>query len=337
MHVLVIGPGAVGVTYGLLFEKTGHTVYFQSRRVDSLEKLTVYFQELEQHETITNPQIHCQPSQFFSPPTLDLIIIALKTTENHLLENILSRHTFDDKTIFLVLQNGIGNEEHLANIVPNNPIICGVTNVAAVKTKPHFVNVTRLGVLKLAPLKGGDGQALTQIEDALSASRINANLSRQPNHKQIRFEKLLWNIPFNSLATLCRVPASHLVLEANAQRFVRHLMLEVIQIAASDGILIAPDNINRLLEATIALGEYHPSMYTDFVHGRPIESEYIIQNALNIAIKNHVDTPLLRWINQQLSITPLPEIPMTALNYDNLDNGTHIRAHATLSARNSQS
>ena len=316
MHVLVIGPGALGQTYGLLLEKSGHSVYFQSRQVQTnTEKpLTVHFPEFKRTETIKNPKIHPEPSQFFSAPALDLIIISIKTTENHLLKTLLSKHTLSPNTIIFIPQNGIGNEEYVANLLPNSPIVAGVTDIAAVREDTHTVTVKRLGLLKLAPFKSQDAAALTQIENAFSTSPVQVNISKRDNHKQIRWEKLLWNIPFNSLCTLCRMPASHLLLNDESKAFVQHLMLEIIHIAKSDGVEIKPSAIDTLFEATIALGEYRPSMYTHFLNNQAIESEYIIKNALRIAEKNQVDTPRLKFINQCIHTHPLMRLHELNLN-----------------------
>ncbi len=315
MHILVIGPGAVGMTYGLLLEKAGHTVYFQSRKTPSVEKsLTIYFEERNQTETIPKPHIHPEPTQFFRSPALDLIIISLKTTENYLLENLLSKHTITPNTIILVVQNGIGNEETLAKLLPAQSTIAGVTDIAAFRESSHKVTVKRLGLLKLAPLNPNNTAACDAVEAALLQPYIPVNISKRTHHKQIRWEKLLWNIPFNSLSTLCRVPASHLLLNKRSEAFVRALMLEVIHIAANDGAHIPIESIETLFNATLKLGDYYPSMYTDFLNGRPIESEYILQNALTIAETQGVDTPILRFINTEIQKVPIPALALDMLD-----------------------
>ncbi len=313
MHVLVIGPGAVGLAFGVLAEKSGHTVYFQSRQAAEGD-VQIHFPEFNQTETLNSPNIHPEPSQFFKPPALDVIIISLKTTENHLLETLLAQHTITSNTVVLILQNGIGNEEFVASLLPNNPIVASVTDIAAVRDDVRTVTVKRLGLLKLAPLREAQRDAIQQIKALFANAPVSVAIAERDSHKQIRWEKLLWNIPFNSLSTLCRVPASHLLANESSEAFVRSLMLEVIQIAKSHGAHIEPSAIDTLFAATRKLGEYKPSMYTHFLNGQALESEYIIQNALNIAERNHVDTPHLSFVSECIHRQPIPELSANDLS-----------------------
>ncbi len=327
MQVLVIGPGSLGATYGVLLQKAGHDVYFKSRENTyfspaSTQELRIYFKKYERYETLTHPIMHANPFEFFISTPLDIVIVALKTTENHVLEYILPRYVTQPETIILVLQNGIGNEEHIARILPENPIVCAVTTIAATRNDQREVYVQRVGTFKIAPYNTNAEAACFTVIDAFDASPIPLNIEPYRSHKQIRWEKLMWNIPFNSLSTLCRISSNHLIAHPTQETFVRHLMQEIIQIAAFEGAIIPESMINDLLEATRVLGDYHPSMYEDFLHERPLEHVYIIQNAKAIAAKHTLHTPLLDFIEAQIQISPLPEISLEALDCACFDEKT---------------
>ncbi|MET0099471.1 2-dehydropantoate 2-reductase N-terminal domain-containing protein, partial [Limnospira platensis] len=109
----VIGTGALGGFYGAKLQKSGLDVHFLlrsdydwvSQHGLQIESVWGDFQ-LPQVPAYNNPQ---------KMPPCDVVIVAIKSTENHLLPQILPPVLKPDGVV-LVLQNGLGIEPEIAEI-----------------------------------------------------------------------------------------------------------------------------------------------------------------------------------------------------------------------------
>ena len=71
-------------------------------------------------------------------PKCDVIIIGLKTTQNHLLIELLPP-LLKENTVVLLLQNGLGAEPEIAKIVGEDRLIGGVCNLASNKVSSGYI------------------------------------------------------------------------------------------------------------------------------------------------------------------------------------------------------
>ncbi len=65
-------------------------------------------------------------------PRCDVVAIALKTTQNHLLPQLLPKVVKDDGVV-LVLQNGLGVEDEVTEIVGSHRVIGGLCFICSNK------------------------------------------------------------------------------------------------------------------------------------------------------------------------------------------------------------
>src|SRR5688572_19775745 len=110
-RIAVVGAGAVGCYYGGLLARAGCDVHFLMRSYLAVVRahgLTIR----SRGETMRVDEVHAAASTDEIGPC-DLVIIALKATANAALETHLAPLLRTD-TMLLTLQNGLGNEEFLA-------------------------------------------------------------------------------------------------------------------------------------------------------------------------------------------------------------------------------
>ena len=112
------------------------------------------------------------------------------------------------------------------------------------------------------------------------------------NVQTARWRKLLWNVPFNPVSVLAGgADTGWLCDGAEREKLCRDLMDEVIAAAASEGIVIAPEEADAMMAYTRSLNPYNSSMLQDHLAGRPLEVEAILGNPLRIALHNGVSVP----------------------------------------------
>lgn len=302
LRYCVLGTGALGGFYGGLMAKRGLDIHFllhsdfehvvkHGLRVDSklgdfvLPKINAY----------AKPQ---------DMPKCDVAIIGLKSTQNHLLEDLLKPILRDD-SIVLVLQNGLNVEQTARGIVGPNRVAGGCCFLCSNKVGPGHIRHLDYGRIVFGAYRGIDGsdpgpspQMLQGVLQDMVASGIEAYLTEDlPTTK---WKKLMWNIPFNGLSVLLNASTDAIMNDPDSRLLARRISEEVRQIALAAGSSIEPGYVDWVIDHTDDMVPYDSSMRLDYLNGRAIEVEAIYGNALQEAQRCGFAAPIVMTMYQQL-------------------------------------
>ncbi|MGZ5043532.1 MAG: ketopantoate reductase family protein, partial [Methylobacter sp.] len=97
-----------------------------------------------------------------------------------------------------------------------------------------------------------------------------------------RWQKCVWNAPFNPLSVLSGGLPTLDILQSQ-ESFVRSIMQEICDIAAASRHPLPSDIVDINIEHTYAMPPYKTSMLLDYESGQPMETEAILGNALRAA------------------------------------------------------
>ena len=281
MRVGVIGAGALGLYYGALLQRGGHDVHFLMRRdfqAVSSKGLEVISPQGDFH--LADVRAY-QNSREIGP--VDLVLVGLKACANDQLVE-LTRPLVASETTILTLQNGLGNEEVLATAFDRQQIVGGVAFLCCNRGEPGTVHHLDQGSIRIAEFAGGPSDRVEQLSATFSQAGIPceacADLTR------IRWEKLVWNIPFNGLCALTGLPTDRLLDCPETRQLIAELMQEVIDAANRQDLsqpLAGPPFIERMLQVTAGMGAYRPSMMIDRQQAAPLELDAIYRIPLERA------------------------------------------------------
>ena len=110
----ILGTGALGGYYGACLQRAGLDVHFLLH--SDYEHVCQHGLVIESPDgNFTLPHVNAYSNVAKMPPC-DVVVVALKTTQNYLLPEMLPAVVKDDGVV-LVLQNGLGIEEEVARIV----------------------------------------------------------------------------------------------------------------------------------------------------------------------------------------------------------------------------
>ena len=286
----VLGAGAVGCFYGLKLQNIGIYTEFQSRNMykSSIKKIKVksiwgdFESQIKVHET---------------PHTMkksDLVIVSTKVTQfdaDLLTIKEYLKLVSHEKTIVLFLQNGINFEENIQISFPNKPIIGGLAFTCINRVTLDEIHHIDYGKVKIGSNLKNFDHAAHNVVELFQNSGIETEYL--PNLRFGRYEKLLWNIPFNSLSVLFKSKTDLLVNEGTTLELAKNLMNDVYKIARKDKILITKKMIKDMLIRTIKMKPYKTSMLLDYEAGRELEIESILGEPLRIAQKLKVKVPYI--------------------------------------------
>ncbi len=288
MKVAIVGAGALGLYYGALLQKSGVETHFLLRRDYAAVKadgLRVYSINGDFHL----PQVHAWRSPAEIGP-VDLVIVGLKTFANNSYYELIAP-LLKKETRILTLQNGLGNEEMLADLFGAERIIGGVAFLCSNRGTPGTVHHLGAGRIVLGEFISMDGRRLEQLAELFTTAGVDCKTTA--DLKRARWEKLVWNIPFNGLSALLQQSVDKLLAVAATRTLVREIMLEVIKAANVQGLKQPiPDKFaDSMIDFTDNMGEYRPSMQIDREEGRELEIGSIFRNPLTSGAEKRIEMP----------------------------------------------
>lgn len=299
-HFAIIGTGAVGGYYGALLQQAGFDTHFL---------LHSDYDHVHQHGLIVespNGNTHLPKIKAYNNPKkmprCDVVVVALKTTANHLLPDILP-HIVKDDGIVLTLQNGLGSEEQVADIVGADRVIGGLCFLCSSKIAPGHIRHLDYGLITLGEYRAdGLPDGITPRLEQLGADMQSAGISIQLIEDLLlaRWKKLVWNIPFNGLSVVRNSMTDVLVKDPETRALCETLMSEVATGSAACARPIELAFIERMMMDTEKMAPYATSMKLDFDRGKPMEIESIYGNPLRAAKTKGIAMPETEKLYHQL-------------------------------------
>jgi 2-dehydropantoate 2-reductase len=297
--IAVIGAGAVGGYYGARLAQHGHNVHLLTHTdCNHIRRSGMTIQSQDGDFSLSPDQINVydDPRQI---PKADLVLVTLKTTANaHLRELILP--VLKPDSIILTLQNGLGNEELLAELFGQERILGGMAFVCINRPNPGKILHTDHGVIRLGEPFGIASDRASKIADLFNTSHVKCEVLDDLTFG--RWDKLIWNVPFNGLGAALDLTTDQIIGNEHGLNLVRHLMQEVIAAAQPLGVRFALTVIEEKIKHTQTMGAYKTSMQIDRHMGRPMEVEAIIGSPLKLARKMSVPTPCIQMLYDTLSL-----------------------------------
>jgi 2-dehydropantoate 2-reductase len=311
MKIAVVGCGAIGSFYGARLCQGGHETHFLLRSdYEVVRRDGVRIKSVDGDFEV-RPLCANAPEQI---GVADLVLIGLKTTANDQLRKLLSP-LVGPETLVVTLQNGLGNEEKLAEVLGPENILCGLCFVCLNRVSPGVIHHTAHGLVVLGEFGRVAGERTHRLVESFKAARIPCRLT--DDMASAHWEKLVWNIPFNGLGVAAAAgyealvpgapmpdvrphskrstwPTDVLLADARWTDLLRELMVEVIAAARAQGhpleMRLADENIER----TRVMGSYRASTLLDFEKGLPLELESLFKEPLRRAQSGGISMPRLK-------------------------------------------
>jgi 2-dehydropantoate 2-reductase len=300
MKIAVIGAGALGLYYGALLQRAGQDVRFLLRRD--------YQNISRQGLKVTSPKGDFHLAQVKGSREVaelgevDLVLVGLKTIANDRLIELVAPLMKED-TAVLTLQNGLGNEDLLATAFGPEKVLGGIAFLCSNRGEPGSVHHLGEGRIRLGEFAGGLSDRALAVAKMFNEAEVPCEAVADLN--KARWEKLVWNIPFNGLCALTGKDVTQLLDHGPSRAEIIAIMQEVIA-AANQQELSSPIEaepfISRMIAATEKMAHYRPSMMIDRLEGRPLELAAIYGEPLSRAARKGAAMPKVGLLHALLSL-----------------------------------
>ncbi len=296
----IVGTGALGGFYGAKLQKAGFEVNFLLRSdYDRVKKHGLIVESPEGDFTLSQVRAYHDAHKM---PKCDVVIVALKTTQNHLLPKILPG-LLKDNGVVLVLQNGLDIEPEVAKIVGAERVIGGLCFLCSYKIGPGHICHLDYGTITL-------GEYSEDYNPPKITNRLNL-IANDFKHAKVpikvsedlllsRWKKLVWNIPYNGLSVVLNARTDELMANPDTLILIEEIMREVVAGAKSYDRIIPDNFIPHMLDYTHKMKPYRTSMKIDYDELRPLEVESIFGNPIRLAEQRGIKLPQIEVLYRML-------------------------------------
>ena len=133
----VIGTGGIGGYYGSRLAQCGHDVHFLLHRDYAFVKEHgLQIDSCAGSFHLDRPAVYSDARDM---PKCDVVLVCLKTVNNHLLESLLPPVVRDD-TLVVLIQNGIGVEQDVQEKFPGLQLAAGLAFICSAKAGPGRID-----------------------------------------------------------------------------------------------------------------------------------------------------------------------------------------------------
>jgi 2-dehydropantoate 2-reductase len=279
VNVYVVGRGAVGTFLGDRLQAIGVEVAYAPRELDAVTEFDA-----------------------------DVAIVATKAYDTAAAIETLRRAVrFPEKCVFVTPQNGVGNEELLAQAFGADNVVAAALTVPVDRDRDGRVNPTNEGGLAFAPV---GASAFNWLTATFASTGLNVKVV--DDWRALKWSKLALNVVANASCAILNVLPNRLVhfekiftLEIRMIREVKAVMLAA-NVAAIDlprypvralfGVVALPSTFARPLMASRVAGgrgTKPPSLLLDLRAGRPRTEIHVLNGAVAAAGRAHgIPTPV---------------------------------------------
>ena len=287
MRVAVIGPGAVGGTFGGLLARAGVPVSLVARgeHLRAIRERGLRVEGPTGAFVVKTPATD-RPGEI---GPVDLVLVSVKSYDTPEAARIAPPLLHDSTTV-LSLQNGVDNEAVLSDALGAGRVLGGIAYVGASVEAPGVIRHDLRGRIRMGELDGVVTARAKRIRDLFESAGIPCHLST--DIRGDLWAKLVGNSVINVVPAVTGCRVGDLVGEPGVEAFVRDALEEAAGVGRACGHATPEGSIERHLEFCRKYPDFETSTQQDVRRGRPLESEALNGAIVRRGAERGVPTPI---------------------------------------------
>jgi 2-dehydropantoate 2-reductase len=291
MRICFVGAGALGCSIGGVLTEGGSDVHLIDRypaHVDAMNRDGLRIRD-DAGERIVKVKAHRDANGIGSA---DLVIVLVKSYHTReAMEAAMS--IVGPRTVVMSIQNGLGHEEILADVVGRDRVIAAKTYVGGVLLGPgHVLAGTRGKLTYIGELDG----AITPRVEAIAAEFERADLRTiiSSNIVGTMWDKLLINVATGALSSITRLTYGKLYAIDEIKACALAAVEEAMTVATAAGVKLSIESAEEAwIKAAEGLpADFKTSMLQSLEAGAKTEIDFINGAVVRWGGRCHVPTPV---------------------------------------------
>jgi 2-dehydropantoate 2-reductase len=289
MKIAVVGAGAMGSLFGGLLAASGEEVTLVDVWREHVESINAEGLRIGGHEGSRTIRVNATTDPSSVGP-VDLIILFVKSYDT-IKATRDALPMVSEGTVFLSLQNGLGNIEKVSEAAVSGRVIPGTTAHGCTLIGPGEIVHAGRGPTIIGEPNGRVTERARDIRDALEGAGFETEISGNINGAL--WSKVLVNVGINPLTALKGLRNGELLDDPEIKETMRRAVEEAIEVAEGLGIDLGPgDHVEHVYDVARATAMNRSSMLQDVDRGRRTEIEALNGAVVRLAKGLGVDVPV---------------------------------------------
>lgn len=302
MNIVVIGTGGIGTFYGLKLQNLGHEVTFVARG-KNLEYLKENKLKLTHPNFIIEENVNiCSMEELVKKDIskVDVVFLVTKSMQTQEVSKQLASwlETSSHIPYFISLQNGVENEDMMAEYLPKTHIIGAITRLIAahIISLGHVDSTGEVQTVMGALYPNEQNQKFLE-EFAVELDKTNTTTILTQQIKLELWKKLIINNGVNAICALLKQRSGTLIHDEKTSRIVYGLMSETGIASKAVGLNISQEDVDEMFELMKNFDSIKPSMWVDTENNRDLELNDICGVVIKYCEQQNIDAPYTRTIS----------------------------------------
>src|SRR5262245_57958837 len=265
MRIVVMGTGGTGGYFGAKLPRAGEavTVVARGKQLVAIRERGLWVQSaLEGEWTVRAPAVE----RLSGLAPADLVLFCVKSFDTETAAEVI-RPVVGSHTGVLPIQNGVDNEDKLAQILGGGHTMGGVAQVFATIEAPGVIRHALLGRIIFGEMDGGSSDRARAFLTACERAAIPAELSA--DMLRALWEKYVFLAAHAGMTALSRLPAGELRKVPETREMYCRLLEEMAALGRAAGANLHPGIVDTCLGMLDAVGPgAFTSLYHDLTHGK---------------------------------------------------------------------
>ncbi len=297
MKICMLGTGSLGSTIGGTLAQGGSEVYFIDQWKDHIDAINENGLKMTDEKEDWYVKVDARTSAEGIGP-VDLVIVLVKSfATREAVSQLKETNVIGKDTLVMSLQNGLGNEETIAEVVGEDNVISGKTYVGGRLLSPGYVSAGVKGKYTyIGELTGEITDRIQAVCDEFNKAGLLCEVS--DNIKGLIWDKLLINVAAGALCGITRLPYGPLYEEEYIKETAVAAIKEGIEVAKAAGVkLKSEDPEYPWYAASEGLPEtFKTSILQSLELKRPTEIDFINGSVVEWGKKFGIPTPVNRTL-----------------------------------------
>ena len=291
MKIAILGAGALGCAIGSTLSQGGHETSLIDRSAAHVGAMCRDGLQVDDADGSRHIKVRAT-TQAAEVGAVDLVVVLVKSFHT----DSAMRGALDligPDTLVLSLQNGLGHEDVLSEIVGRERVLAGKTYVGGVLRGPGHIQSGVSGKLTyIGELDGQVTQRVQAIAEAFNASGLTTTVS--DNILGTMWDKLLINVATGAVTGITRLTYGQLYEEPILKETALAAVAEAIAAAKAAGIKLSMSDAEQAwtLAAEGLSPEFKTSMLQSLEKGSVTEIDFINGAVVRWGERLGVPTPV---------------------------------------------
>jgi 2-dehydropantoate 2-reductase len=280
LRVGVAGAGATGGYLAAALANAGVdvTLLARGRSADAISRDGLVVRGPGDREVQARPTSVVRAGEDVRP--VDVTLFCVKSYDTEQAAQDVEALVGSDGAI-LCLQNGVANEDVLADRYSKSRIMSGVLYIGAERVAPGVIECSTDARITFGPYDGRTTEPMwAPLQQMLTAAGVTCTIDE--HIRAAKWQKFLFNCGLNPLTALTRQKLGSIRAEPAGQGLFEGLIDEALCAALASGAPLATDAKQQVL-ATADRMDISSSMAEDLAAGRPMELDAFTGHVLRLA------------------------------------------------------